>query len=108
MNLKHVRETYAHGKSQKQVADDLGIHFRTYQNWEQGVREPGMQDTIMLAKYFGCSLQEIIDEDSVQYAYVRLRDAQTEKLVRIFEQLPPEGRRALMACANGILTAYLE
>lgn len=108
MSLKAVRLSQPEPKTQKQVAEDLGIHYRTYQNWENGTYEPSTKDAIRLAEYFHCTLEDVCDSERVNLYVERLERAQTDKLVRIFEQLPPEGRRALMACANGILTAYLE
>ena len=46
--------------SQEQVARDLGIALRSYQNYEYGQREPNLEMLCKLADYFGTSIDYIL------------------------------------------------
>ena len=43
-------------KTQKQVADDLGLWLNTYRNYETGKRELPFDIAIVIAKYYHVSL----------------------------------------------------
>lgn len=53
------------GLTQKQVAEELNIPERTYQNYELGIREPGVLTAIKIATYFGCSVEAIFSEENL-------------------------------------------
>lgn len=59
MNLKKLRKEY--GKTQTEIAKDLGIMQNTYCNYENGVFEPSIEMLIKIADYFGVSLDYICD-----------------------------------------------
>lgn len=56
--LKEVRTLQQ--KTQKQVADFLGIKPNAYQNYEYGKREPDITGLIALADYFDVSLDYLV------------------------------------------------
>lgn len=43
-------------KTQKQVAEEIGLWLNTYRNYETGDREPPFEIMIKLAKYYDVSL----------------------------------------------------
>ena len=43
-------------KTQKIVAEELGIHTTTYARWEQNPLQIKLADLLMLADYYGVSL----------------------------------------------------
>lgn len=43
-------------KTQKEVADALGLWLNTYRNYETGLREPPFYIMIAIAKYYNVSL----------------------------------------------------
>lgn len=51
-------------KTQKEVAEDLGIAYQTYNAWEQDLSNVGISKVYALAEYFGVSLNEIKWEKS--------------------------------------------
>lgn len=64
--LKEVRKRRK--KKQREVAELLGIHVRTYQYYEGGTIEPDISALIRLADYFDVSLDILMgrldwDED---------------------------------------------
>jgi len=46
--------------TQKEVAAGTGLSWRGYQNYELGLREPGMTALISLADFFDLSLDELV------------------------------------------------
>lgn len=51
--LKELRKKK--GLSQQALANELGVHYRTLQNWENGETDIKPSQTKMLADYFGVS-----------------------------------------------------
>ena len=60
--LKKLRDEK--GLSTDKVANDLGIQRKTLKNWENGETSPKLNDAIMLADYYGVSLEYIAMRDS--------------------------------------------
>ena len=57
-NMKAIREKS--GKTQQEVADDLGVSVSTYRSWEQGKRDINGKKLMMLADYFEVTTDDII------------------------------------------------
>lgn len=55
------------GKSQTEVAADLGIAPGTYQAWEQDVSNVGIYKVKALADYFGVTISDIFFEKQLEY-----------------------------------------
>lgn len=55
--LKQLREKS--GKTQKQVAEELGYHTTTYARWEQDLHNMKFIDVINIAKYYNVSIDYI-------------------------------------------------
>lgn len=51
---------------QKQIAESLNLHLRTYQRYEYGEREPSMSVLVALADYFGVSLDYLVGRSDVR------------------------------------------
>ena len=60
---------YQKGKSQAEVAKDLGIHKGTLSTWMNGTRIPRMPKVDMLCKYFGVTRSEILEDKKPAKAY---------------------------------------
>ncbi|MCL2578158.1 MAG: helix-turn-helix domain-containing protein [Defluviitaleaceae bacterium] len=56
--LKELRK--AKGDTQIAMAEFLGIRERSYQNYEQGKREPNYETTIKIADYFNVSIDYLL------------------------------------------------
>lgn len=69
----------------RKLAQELNIPYTTYVNYEKGVREPSSETLIMLADYFGCSVDFLIGR-SEQMVDDRLLDAVNEIDDDILEQ----------------------
>lgn len=58
INLKRL--AYNSGKSQKEIAKELGVNQSTLACWMNGIRTPKMPKIDMLAEYFGVTRNEIM------------------------------------------------
>ena len=57
MRIKELRE--AAGKTQKQVADSMGVLTSAVSNWESEVALPRARQLPLLARVLGCSIDEL-------------------------------------------------
>lgn len=103
-NLKRARMRM--GKSQIEVAKAVGISNAALSNYETGYREPDLQTLLSLARYYGITLDELVNvepDDKIVvydlYPLVRgkyvgfkgelytLKDSQKKVIVRELERL---------------------
>lgn len=59
--LREARERK--GVSQKRAAADLGIDAQRYRNYEYGRREPSLSLLVQMAKYYNCTVDELVGYD---------------------------------------------
>lgn len=64
--MENVERTYClrelrarKGKTQREVAEDLGISATTYCAWESDISNVAISKVVALAKYFGVRLDQI-------------------------------------------------
>lgn len=60
MRLKELRKEK--GVSQLKLALDLNTNQNTISRYETGEREPGIQELIKLANYFGVSIDYLLEQ----------------------------------------------
>ncbi|WP_219847906.1 helix-turn-helix domain-containing protein [Sphingobacterium gobiense] len=60
-NMRYLRAKW--GRSQQQLADELGITRTRYSKYEYGMAEPPIALLVKIAKYYGLSIDEIISVD---------------------------------------------
>ncbi len=51
------------GLSQSQLAKETGIKQQTLSRWENDMHIPDIENCIILAKYYGITLEELLDVD---------------------------------------------
>ena len=56
--LREARERK--GVTQKRAAADLGIDAQRYRNYEYGKREPPLALLMQMAKYYDCSVDDLV------------------------------------------------
>ncbi len=61
--LKELRK--ANGKTQQQIADDLGISRVNYTRYETGASNPDYETLIIIADYFDVSLDYLFGRTSI-------------------------------------------
>jgi transcriptional regulator with XRE-family HTH domain len=67
------------GKTQVQVAEDLGTSYGTLRFWLAGVRPPSLSTLQNAANIFGCSVSEFIDDPAKNIAGQNLSDSSEKK-----------------------------
>ncbi|WP_187444016.1 helix-turn-helix domain-containing protein [Sphingobacterium phlebotomi] len=60
-NIKCLRAKIR--RSQRQLANDLGITRTRYSKYEYGMAEPPIEILVKIAKYYGVSVDELISVD---------------------------------------------
>jgi transcriptional regulator with XRE-family HTH domain len=83
-NLRRLREQA--GWTQTEMAGRAGVPFRSYQNWEAGVREPRIAALAALADALGVSVDDLIRGDGVAG---RKAGGRTRKRSEKAERRPP-------------------
>lgn len=63
-NLKKLREQKQY--TQEAVAVSIGVSQQCVAHWENGQREPSIEKLKKLAKLFGCTVSDLIDEDETE------------------------------------------
>ncbi|WP_333781040.1 helix-turn-helix domain-containing protein [Streptococcus thermophilus] len=61
--LKQLRKEK--GLSQQDLAQQIGVHYRTLQNWEHGTSQISIREAKKLAEYFGVSIGYLLGFDDV-------------------------------------------
>lgn len=69
MRLRDLRR--GQGLSQQQAADHLGIPLRTYQNYERGINEPGVQMLCRLADLYGVTVDHVVGREDSEHESAR-------------------------------------
>lgn len=67
-NLKRI--AYESGKSQVEIAKDLGLNPATLSSWMTGTRTPKMSKIDMLCDYFKCKREDIMEVHSDNFDFV--------------------------------------
>ncbi len=62
--LKELRQEK--NLSQKELAEDIGVHYRTLQNWENGESQIKPDKAQTLAEYFGVSVGYVLGYDGLK------------------------------------------
>jgi len=57
--IKALRK--AHGITQEQLADTIGISFQSVSKWENNIALPDVTLVPVIASYFGITLEEVVD-----------------------------------------------
>ena len=81
-NLKQLRKN--EHLTQQKMADLCGITLRSYQNYENGLREMSYSSLIKLADFFGCSVDYLIGHKTNDLVYLSgLSDMQKEMIEEV-------------------------
>ena len=99
-NLKAAR--IAANKTQKDVADAIGVAKSTYSQYETGKREPGIIGIKKIAKYLNISPDALIGND-YQELWLTAEDT---AMVVMFKELNHIGRKKVMEYASDIYDRY--
>ena len=97
MGLKEMREST--GMSQKEAAAFFGFYYRTYQNYENGVTSPTMDDAARLARYFNCTIGDLFDlEEGIKPAL----SADEQRLLNAYRSLDESQKNTVLTMIEGL------
>lgn len=113
-NLKAARKKS--GKTQKEVAEGIGIGQGTYKNYETGAREPNGETLVAIANYFGVTTDYLLGRPTAQPPTDALErlfseksfSALEEELLRKYMELPHEARQAVVRFINDATAKALQ
>ena len=60
-NIKHLRKV--NRLTRKDLAVKLGKTANAISNWEQGIRQPTVNDMVVIANYFNIDIMDLYEED---------------------------------------------
>ena len=61
---KYAELRDARGISDYRVSEDTGITKSTFSDWKSGRSKPKVDKLLILAKYFGVSVEELLEEQT--------------------------------------------
>lgn len=94
--LKHLRKI--NNKTQKQVADFIGITRPAFTAYEIGKREPDNKILQKIADYFEVTTDYLLgrsNEPELTEIEDKERDSEVERLLKIIESLPEDKRKKI-------------
>lgn len=83
-------------KSQKEVADAIGVSPQTFNTWCQGIALPRMGKLQLLADYFNINKSDLIENKESVVSEPSFTSDKQKELNRIFESLDEESQKALL------------
>lgn len=91
-NLKRFRK--ASGKSQAQVAAYMGVSVKSVSAWETGRVELKADHIVRLARYLGCTPNDILGFEATPQA-MKVRAYEEKNYMEMYSRLAPNVREAL-------------
>jgi transcriptional regulator with XRE-family HTH domain len=101
-NIKKLREN--RGLLQKQVAAELDIGYSIYNKIENGQRTPSIDILYRLAKFYGISLDELVEMNGQVPQETKIEDEPTREQLRLLQQLDEDDREIVFEIINKMLT----
>ena len=99
MRLKEIRE--ARGISQRQAALGLNLSPTVYNRYENGIREPSNAMMLLIADYFGVTVDQLLGRDPIDIDKhpndAKPRTVEARIVSFGMDQLPQEDREKLLA-----------
>lgn len=100
INLNHYLEL--NGKTQKEVANAIGVSPQTFNTWIQGIALPRMGKVQKLADYFGIGKSDLIDIKS-KSDKDQLENGELKYLIEIAQDCNENSMHRLLEYAKRLL-----
>ena len=101
MNLKKLRQQL--GKTQLQIAEDLGLPRTMYARYETETSQPDTRTLVLMADYFHTTIDNLVGH-SVPYLLDKSVLSETQKeIVDLLPELNEDCSRLVRAYINGLL-----
>ncbi len=102
LNIKKIREKK--GLLQKEVANIAGLHPANYNKTEKGERELSIEAVDKIAKYFGMTIDQLVNFDGEMPKEITIEDKNTNEKIKLMEQLEEQDKLAIYRIIDGMLT----
>jgi len=102
ITLKTLREEK--GLTQQQVADLVHMHRSNYSKVEKGERDLSLESVNVVAKYFGYTIDQLVNFDGNIPEEVTIEDKSLIEQVRLIEELEEEERNMVFKMIDTFLT----
>lgn len=89
----------ASGKTQKELADAIGVSAPTFNEWVSGKKFPRIDKIQKLADYFGVLKSDLIEDKDTPVQ----QDERTSEVIRLFGSLDQEHQETLLHVLRGLL-----
>lgn len=99
-NIKRLRESV--NLTQNELADKLGVARTTVTQWENGWSKPRMGMVEKLAAVFHVSTSDIVAEGPIDQS----SDAELDRICRNYSSMSDEGKQALVATSDALLSVF--
>lgn len=101
-NLKALRDKQ--GLLQKEVANAVGVHPSNYSKMEKGDRDISIEVADKLAKFFGITLDELVNMDGDIPDEITIEDKSITERLKLIQELEQEDKQAIFRIIDGMLT----
>ncbi len=83
------------GKSQKEMAEILGVAASTFNNWATGKKYPRIDKIEMLANYFGILKSDLIEDKENSPGEMQLTEGE-KKILELFRLVPEDQQQMVL------------
>ncbi|MDE5737573.1 MAG: helix-turn-helix domain-containing protein [Oscillospiraceae bacterium] len=110
MRLKELRKNK--GVSQEQVAHDLGLSLRGYQNYEYGQREPNIETILKLAEYYNVTVDYLLEKETIQpldqFENLKFTKEMEKKANEDYQKLSPQDKAFIARMVKALVDSHKE
>ncbi|GAB4459509.1 MAG: hypothetical protein Fur0028_13140 [Bacteroidales bacterium] len=101
-NIKKIREEK--GMTQQQIAELIHMHRSNYSKIESGQREISVDALNKIAKYFGMSIDQIVNFDGAVPKEITVEDKTLMEQVKMIQELEPDEKNMVFKMVDTFLT----
>jgi transcriptional regulator with XRE-family HTH domain len=100
--IKKIREEK--GLTQQQIAELVHMHRSNYSKVENGERELSVEAVNKVARYFGMTMDELVNFDGAMPNDVTVEDKSLMEQVKLIQELEPEEKSMVFKMIDTFLT----
>ncbi len=101
-NIKKIREEK--GMTQQQIAELIHMHRSNYSKIESGQREISVDALNKIAKYFGMTIDQIVNFDGAIPQEITVEDKTLMEQVKLIQELEPDEKNMVFKMVDTFLT----
>lgn len=101
-NIKKIREEK--GMTQQQIAELIHMHRSNYSKIESGQREISVDALNKIARYFGMTIDQIVNFDGAVPQEITVEDKTLMEQIKMIQELEPEEKNMVFKMVDTFLT----